>query len=105
MKLEFLKWVAARPRRVAETRQAWSSTCPLNCAWEDAISEDLVAHAPGGLLVLTERGRALLPDTTLPQSLGLIDETAGVSYARRAAALPRPSAHYQRPPVERRKSP
>ena len=58
--IEFLKWVAARPRSVAEARNAWSSTCPLNCAWEDAISDDLVAHAPGGRLDLTARGRARL---------------------------------------------
>jgi hypothetical protein len=58
--LEFLKWVAARPRSVAEARQAWSSTCPLNCAWEDAISDDLVAHGLNGRLELTAAGRARL---------------------------------------------
>ena len=58
--LEFLKWVAARPRSVTEARQAWSSTCPLNCAWEDAISDDLVAHGPDGRLQLTAQGRARL---------------------------------------------
>ncbi len=40
--VQFLEWLEARPRRVAEVRAAWSSTCPLNCAWEDAISDDLV---------------------------------------------------------------
>jgi len=58
--LQFLQWLATRPRRHAEVREAWSSTCPLNCAWEDAISEDLVHYAPDGLLVLTQRGRARL---------------------------------------------
>ena len=58
--LEFLKWVAARPRSVAEARQAWSSTCPLNCAWEDAISDDLVAPGPSGRLDLTATGRSRL---------------------------------------------
>ena len=58
--IEFLKWVTARPRSVAEARQAWSSTCPLNCAWEDAISDDLVAHGPDGRLELTAQGRARL---------------------------------------------
>jgi hypothetical protein len=57
---QFLRWVAERPRRHAELRQAWSSTCPLNCAWEDAISDDLVRYAADGVLVLTERGRARL---------------------------------------------
>jgi hypothetical protein len=58
--IEFLKWVAARPRSVAEARQAWSSTCPLNCAWEDAISEDLIERAADGRLALSARGRARL---------------------------------------------
>jgi hypothetical protein len=58
--IEFLKWVAARPRSVIEARQAWSSTCPLNCAWEDAISEDLVERAADGRLALSARGRARL---------------------------------------------
>jgi hypothetical protein len=60
--LQFLSWVAERPRSYAEARAAWSSTCPLTCAWEDAISDDLVAHAPGGRLVLTARGRARLAE-------------------------------------------
>jgi len=40
--VQFLKWMAERPRSYAEVRAAWSSTCPLNCAWEDAITDDLV---------------------------------------------------------------
>ena len=60
--LEFLKWVAARPRSVAEVREAWSSTCPLNCAWEDAISDDLVERAADGYLALSARGRARLAE-------------------------------------------
>ena len=58
--VQFLEWVAARPRRYAEIREAWSSTCPLNCAWEDAIAEGLVRHAADGHVVLTARGRARL---------------------------------------------
>ncbi len=58
--LQFLQWLAARPRSYAEMRNAWSSTCPLNCAWEDAIADDLVRHTAGGGVVLTERGRARL---------------------------------------------
>ncbi|MBV9827061.1 MAG: hypothetical protein JO001_15560 [Alphaproteobacteria bacterium] len=56
--VQFLDWVAARPRTLAETRAAWSSTCPLNCAWEDAISDDLVACHPDGSVRLTPRGYA-----------------------------------------------
>jgi hypothetical protein len=57
---QFLEWIAARPRRIAEVRAAWSSTCPLNCAWEDALAGDMVALSRDGDVVLTPVGRALL---------------------------------------------
>jgi hypothetical protein len=60
--LQFLRWIAERPRRYAELRDAWSSTCPLNCAWEDAIADDLVERSAGGSLLLTSRGRARLAE-------------------------------------------
>ena len=55
--VQFLHWVAARPRRYAEIREAWSSTCPLNCAWEDAIAEGLVRHQADGHIE-SDRARA-----------------------------------------------
>jgi hypothetical protein len=58
--VQFLEWLVLRPRRYAEVREAWSSTCPLNCAWEDALADDLVRHCPDGRIVLTERGRERL---------------------------------------------
>lgn len=61
---QFLGWVAERPRRHAELREAWGSTCPLNCAWEDAVCDDLVRYAADGTLVLTERGRIRLEAAT-----------------------------------------
>jgi len=57
---QFLSWVDMRPRRPTEVREAWSSTCPLNCAWEDALADDLVGYDRAGRLVLTGRGRARL---------------------------------------------
>lgn len=60
---QFLQWLVVRPRPYAEVRNAWSSTCPLTCAFEDAISDDLVRRSADGHLVLTERGRAQLQDT------------------------------------------
>jgi hypothetical protein len=60
--VQFLQWVAARPRRYADVRDAWSSTCPLNCAWEDAIADDLVERGADGSLTLTMRGRAKLAE-------------------------------------------
>jgi hypothetical protein len=60
--VQFLKWVAERPRFYAELRAAWNSTCPLNCAWEDAIADDLVERGADGSLTLTMRGRAKLAE-------------------------------------------
>ena len=60
--VQFLQWLAVRPRLHAEIRDAWSSTCPLNCAWEDAIADDLVERNSAGHLVLSERGRARLAE-------------------------------------------
>jgi len=60
--VQFLQWLAARPRSHAEVRNAWSSTCPLNCALEDAIADDLVERSAGGHLVLSERGRTRLAE-------------------------------------------
>jgi hypothetical protein len=58
--VQFLQWIEAKPRRVAEVRAAWSSTCPLNCAWEDALAGDMVALSRDGEVVLTPLGRARL---------------------------------------------
>ncbi len=65
--LQFLAWIDARLRTYAEARQAWRSTCPTTCAWEDALSESLIEFkTDGGRLtgssrvVLSARGRALL---------------------------------------------
>jgi len=66
--IQFLDWVDSRPRRYAEIRDAWSSTCPLNCAWEDAVADDLVRFEPDGRLVLTGRGRARLNEAGAPAS-------------------------------------
>ncbi|HXC27021.1 MAG TPA: hypothetical protein VNV38_03630 [Stellaceae bacterium] len=57
---QFLQWIDARPRGVAEVRAAWSSTCPLNCAWEDALADNMVALSRDGRVVLTAAGRARL---------------------------------------------
>jgi hypothetical protein len=56
--VQFLQWIAARPRRYGDVRDAWNSTCPLNCSWEDAITDGLVRQTPDGLVVLTEAGWA-----------------------------------------------
>ena len=63
--LQFLSWLAARPRSHAEVRNAWSSTCPLNCAFEDAVCDELVERSADGHLVLSARGRTRLAEATV----------------------------------------
>ena len=65
--LQFLAWVESRQRTYAEARQAWRSTCPTTCAWEDAISDGLIEFETGGgrltdqsWVVLSAQGRAAL---------------------------------------------
>ncbi len=79
--VQFLEWVAARPRSDRELREAWTSTCPLNCAWEDAISDDLVARTADGRLKLTGRGRARLDaaEAARVPIAGLLRPSGGVS--------------------------
>jgi len=67
---QFLRWLDERPHRPSEVREAWSSTCPLNCAWEDALADDLVGYDRDGRLVLTERGRARLAGRVDPGNAG-----------------------------------
>lgn len=60
--VQFLAWVADRPRSYAETMDAWRTSCPRLSVWEDAVIADLVRlEGDGGRAVkLTERGAAVL---------------------------------------------
>ena len=40
--LQFLRWVAVRPRTYGETMDAWRTSCPRISVWEDALLEGLV---------------------------------------------------------------
>jgi hypothetical protein len=60
--LQFLAWVADRPRTYPETMEAWHSTCPRLSVWEDAVIGGLVRlenDAARGV-TLTARGAATL---------------------------------------------
>ena len=57
--LQFLAWVADRPRTYRETMDAWRSNCPRLSVWEDAIIDGLVRidNGNGRAVVLTPQGR------------------------------------------------
>jgi hypothetical protein len=60
--LQFLAWVADRPRTYTEAMDAWRSTCPQLSVWEDAIIAGLVQIESGNgrPVTLTPQGRAVL---------------------------------------------
>ena len=69
--LEFLDWIAARPRTYAETMEAWRTSCPRMPAWEDAIDGGLIQVLHGDdvgmnefAVRLTPLGQAVLADHT-----------------------------------------
>jgi hypothetical protein len=66
--VQFLAWVADRPRTYAETMAAWRTTCPRLSVWEDAIIDGLVRldSDAGRAVRLTPQGRAALASAKAP---------------------------------------
>jgi hypothetical protein len=65
--LQFLQWIAARPRTYGEVMEAWRTSCPRLSVWEDATADNLIEVNSQGTasydrasVLLTERGAALL---------------------------------------------
>jgi hypothetical protein len=83
--IQFLSWVADRPRGYAETMDAWRTSCPRLSVWEDAVIADLVRleGKRGRAVQLTERGAALLRQTQNRQTM-----PASVRPARKRHASP-----------------
>ena len=62
--IQFLEWVAARPRRREDVLDARQSSCPRFPVWEDARADGLVRQGGGEAgkhrVEFTDRGRAML---------------------------------------------
>ena len=60
--IQFLQWVADRPRSREDVMDAWRSSCPRFPVWEDARADGLIRQCGGERgehrVELTERGRA-----------------------------------------------
>lgn len=65
--MQFLAWVAERPRTRDQAIEAWHS-CPHISAWEDAIVDGFVRIENDGsrTVGLTRRGRAVLDQAKTP---------------------------------------
>jgi hypothetical protein len=81
--IQFLSWVADRPRSYKETMEAWRTSCPRLSVWEDAVIADLVRlEGEGGRAVrLTEHGAAVL------RQAGSHDTASAPSHRKRQPAL------------------
>jgi hypothetical protein len=74
--LDFLDWLALRPRPYLEVMEVWRTSCPKLPVWEDAVDGGLVVRrvteGQGAIVELTLAGRALVtrqrPSTTGPAS-------------------------------------
>ena len=62
--IQFLQWVADRPRNRRDVMEAWQSSCARFPVWEDARAEELIRQCGGktgeSRVELTARGRAAL---------------------------------------------
>jgi hypothetical protein len=62
--LDFLEWIAAKPRPYSEAMDAWRTSCPKLTVWEDANDRGFVAQRSvvgrEPLVELTPRGREFL---------------------------------------------
>ena len=66
--VQFLTWVADRPRTYRQTMDAWRTSCPRLSVWEDAILDELVrvGNDEARAVSLTARGRAALKKAKTP---------------------------------------
>ncbi len=62
LRLQFLSWVADRPRTRTDVMEAWRS-CPRTSVWEDCVVAGLVRFDKDKTVSLTARGRAVLDDS------------------------------------------
>jgi len=75
--LQFLDWIALKPRSYQDVMDAWRTSCPRLPVWEEAISRGLVKREGGpslrhAMVSITEAGRAMLQTANpVPPQTGL----------------------------------
>ena len=62
--LDFVEWIARRPRPYAEVVETWRTSCPRLTIWEDAADGGYVAReaiaGAGTIVTVTASGEQLL---------------------------------------------
>jgi hypothetical protein len=66
--VQFLTWVADRPRTYRQAMEAWRTSCPRLSVWEDAILDELIriGNDKDRAVSLTAHGRAALEKAKTP---------------------------------------
>jgi hypothetical protein len=83
--LQFLAWIADRPRNYAQTMEAWRSSCPRLSVWEDAIIEGLIR-------IESNANRSI---RLTPQGAAVLAQSEQQSQTARKAAAPRRATKVQ----------
>ena len=77
--LDFLEWIAAKPRPYSEAMDAWRTSCPKLTVWEDADDRGFVAQrivvGREPQVELTSRGREFLERSGRLQAPALKGQT------------------------------
>jgi hypothetical protein len=86
--IQFLTWVADRPRNYAQTMEAWRSSCPRLSVWEDAIIDGLIRieNNANRSIRLTSRGAAMLAKAA-PESADAPDAAPAKVLYRKTPAV------------------
>ncbi len=62
--LDFVEWIARKPRPYAEVIATWRTSCPRLTIWEDAVDGGYVARktvtGAGVIVAVTKEGEKLL---------------------------------------------
>jgi hypothetical protein len=62
--LDFVEWIARKPRLYSEVIATWRTSCPRLTIWEDAVDRGYVARESvtglGVIITVTEDGEKLL---------------------------------------------
>jgi hypothetical protein len=62
--LDFVEWIARKPRLYSEVIATWRTSCPRLTIWEDAVDRGYVARKTiagfGMIVTVTEDGERLL---------------------------------------------
>jgi len=90
--LDFLEWIATRPRPYSEVMEVWRTSCPRLTVWEDANQRGFIArrHVDGreSIVDLTVVGRRFLEGSGRVANIADVAQNPHLPAAMRPASSP-----------------